>query len=229
MKRALLMITAAILLGSVSAPADTAPFVEDLSQGRMTAQVVWRGASATDQYLGVNWLSSFCFGKSNCVVSNIPAHVRKVYLKYLLKVGDWGIYATCTIGGPELHSCGTINGDAVDVELRKNGQSLTAYDTSVVRPRNATRDSVLTIHSAYNVKDGAVWGHDSVDTWETLVWLTRVRAEIHKLDLDSQLAWVEKLERLRDAHLINGPNMQKLLDEIKASETAQADAAKPTN
>jgi hypothetical protein len=98
-----LMIPALMLILTAAAWArtkDAPPFAAWLAAPQ-AAEVVAQDASNETEYLGFNWVNSYCFGKLlGCAVTNEPATTNYIYHEVILVSGGWHFYLERLLKNP---------------------------------------------------------------------------------------------------------------------------------
>ena len=213
-----LMIPALMLILTAAAWArtkDAPPFAAWLAAPQ-AAEVVAQDASNETEYLGFNWVNSYCFGKLlGCAVTNEPATTNYIYHEVILVSGGWHFYATCIVQVMMIHNCGTLR-TPTKISLRKNQFTLSVTNTDPVGTlRHAPTESVYSIISAYHATTKESWGQASAEEWRVLLAALDITQTLKTMPIDDQLAWSRKLSDLRAAGLMNADNLESVLAEMR--------------
>lgn len=197
------------------------PFAGSLQDSQVVDILFWTNSNQT-QYLGFDWINSYCFGRVlGCAVTDEPATAQYSYGEILFRSGDWLIYATCFGDGPGMQiqwlaPCWRPDVRA-QISAAKNARTILVGDPGAKLHR--WRGHTYTVISAFNADTKEVWGQGSLDAWRLVVAAIDIVGELKTLPLDDQIKWSGKLSALQAAGLMTPENLEKLLAEMRNSES----------
>jgi hypothetical protein len=224
------VITLVLLIGSsvIAGNKKLPPFSASLPDSQVVDILYWTNSNQV-QYLGYDWINSYCFGKVlGCAVTDQPATAQYSYGEIIFRSGDWLIYATYFGDGPGMQiqmlaPCWKPSSRA-QVSPAKNMQTLLVGDPGVKLHR--WRGHTYTAVSALNTATKEVWGHGSLDDWRLVITAMWISKELTTLSINEQLTWSGKLSALQAAGLVTADNLEKLLIEMRNSESQNAQTQK---
>jgi hypothetical protein len=223
--RYLLSITFSIFIFSatVAAKRQPPPFAQSLSESQVVDVLVWTSSTQT-QYLGFDWINSYCFGRVlGCAVTDEPATNQYSYGEVLFRSGDWLIYATCVGGAPGaqiewLAPCWKPD-TRVEVSAAKDARTILIGDPGTKQHR--WRGHTYSVVSAFDASTKEVWGQGTLEDWRIVLAAIDIETEFKSMSVDDQLRWAGKISALRTTDLLNADNLEKLLAEMRSSKPHQ--------
>lgn len=230
MRYLVVIICSFLMAGSVTfGKKEQPPFAQTLTVPQEVGVLFWSNSNQT-QYLGFDWINSYCFGRVlGCAVTDEPATAEYSYGEILFRSGDWLIYATCFGDGPGMQiqwlaPCWKP-GATVEVSPTKNMRTILIGDPGTKLHR--WRGHTYTVVSAFNNETKQLWGPGTLDAWRIVIAAIGITDQLKTMSLDEQLTWSTKIFALRDAGLVNADNLEKLLAEMRHSETEASHQTRP--
>ena len=207
MKRIMLAIaTLVCALSAIAKNKERLPFAP-LVESPTPVILLIEHASTETQYLGFNWINTYCFGALGCAVSNNPATATHTERNAILRLGPWLLYVNCTQYTLNFHSCESLSGNPITVKTRNDGSEIYVLDAS-------SRVTKYNIKSAYNTDTRMTWGMGSTDEWREVIATISIANALKKMDVDHQIEWATKLKTMRDNGLTNASNLEAVLAEM---------------